>query len=107
MSLISRQLEQAGIPTVVLGSARDIVEQAGVARFVFVDFPLGNPAGKPYDTVMQAEIASLTVDVLEHAVAARTTVQASVSWGSDQWRTNYMALDSDGKPVKPDPRPGR
>jgi hypothetical protein len=107
VSLISRDLEEAGLPTVVLGSARDIVEQAGVARFVFVDFPLGNPAGKPYDAAMQAEIASLTIDVLEHAIAPRTTVQASLSWGSDQWRENYMALDGDGKPLKPDPRPGR
>ncbi|MEZ5231807.1 MAG: hypothetical protein R2749_03740 [Acidimicrobiales bacterium] len=48
MSLVARHLEANGIPTVIVGSARDIVEQAGVARFLFVDFPLGNPMGKPY-----------------------------------------------------------
>ena len=32
MSLVSRHLEANGIPTVVIGSARDIVEECGVAR---------------------------------------------------------------------------
>ena len=49
MSLVARHLESHGIPTVVLGAARDIVEECGVARFVFTDFPLGNPCGRPHD----------------------------------------------------------
>ena len=56
MSLVSRHLEANGIPTVVIGSARDIVEECGVARFLFSDFPLGNPCGKPYDVEMQRAI---------------------------------------------------
>lgn len=107
VSLVSRYLEESGIATVVLGSARDIVEQAGVARFVFVDFPLGNPAGKPYDAKMQLEIAALAVDLLDSAIAPRTTVQAPVKWATDEWREKFMAIDADGQPVKPDPRPNR
>ena len=41
MSLVARHLESSGISTVVIGSARDIVEECGVPRFLFVDFPLG------------------------------------------------------------------
>ena len=44
------------MPTVVIGSARDIVEHCGVARFVFTDFPLGNPCGHPWRRDMQREV---------------------------------------------------
>ena len=37
MSLVARILEEAGIPTVILGSAIDIVEHCGVPRFLFTD----------------------------------------------------------------------
>jgi len=67
VSLVSRHLEANGIPTVVIGSARDIVEECGVARFVFNDFPLGNPFGKPYDTAMQRATVGFALDVLETA----------------------------------------
>ncbi len=94
MSLVSRHLEANGIATVVLGSARDVVEQCGVARFVFTDFPLGNPCGKPYDVAMQRAIVGLALDLLEHAVAPRTTVQSPFVWSSDSsWRDEFMRVD--------------
>ena len=95
MSLAARQLEQAGIPTVVIGSARDIVEQCGVARFVFTDFPLGNPCGVPYDAGMQRAIVGMALDVLEQAAFPRTTVQAPFHWPNDDWRANFMRVDQE------------
>lgn len=92
MSLVARRLEEAGICTVVIGSARDIVEEAGVPRFVFVDFPLGNPCGKPGDREMQRNIVTLALSVASGAVAARTTAQAPQKWGDDDWRSAYMAV---------------
>lgn len=68
----------------VVGSARDIVEECGVARFVFVEFPLGNPCGRPNDVAMQRDIVGLALDTLEHAVAPRTTVQAPFQWDDDR-----------------------
>ena len=56
VSLTARHLEAAGMPTVILGSALDVVEHCGVPRFLFTDFPLGNPCGKPFDTAMQEAI---------------------------------------------------
>ncbi len=53
MSLVARHLESEGISTVFIGSALDIVEECGVPRFFFVDLPLGNPCGKPWDVSMQ------------------------------------------------------
>jgi hypothetical protein len=93
VSLVSRHLEANGIATVVVGSARDIVEHAGVARFLFVDFPLGNPMGRPYDVAQQRSITAAALDLLERAWAPRTTVQADVVWGDDAWRTNFMRVD--------------
>ena len=92
VSLVSRHLEAAGIATVVMGSARDIVEECGVARFLFVDFPLGNPCGKPGDRAMQQMLVSLALDLVDSAIAPRTTIQAPVRWGSDDWRRAFMEV---------------
>ena len=93
MSLVARHLEANGVPTVILGSARDIVEQCGVARFVFTDFPLGNPCGKPDDVNMQRAIVGMALDLLETARFPRTTVQTPFQWDtSGEWRETYMQL---------------
>ena len=95
MSLVARHLETNGLPTVVLGSARDIVEQCGVPRFVFTDFPLGNPCGKPYDVAMQRAIVGVGLDLLEKAFVPRTTVQTPFVWSEDQsWRGDYMRIEA-------------
>lgn len=92
MSLTARHLEANGIPTVVIGSARDIVEQCGVARFLFTDFPLGNPCGKPYDVPMQRAFVGMALDLLESARYPRTTVQTPFQWGDHEWRATYMQV---------------
>jgi hypothetical protein len=71
---------------VVFGCARDIVEECGVARFVFCDFPLGNPCGKPFDAAMQRHIVGLGLDLLVTATAPRTTVVAPYRWHEDTWK---------------------
>ena len=97
MSLVSRHLETAGIATVVVGSAKDIVEECGVARFLFVDTPLGNPCGKPDDVEMQRQIVSLALDVLESSIAPRTTVQAPVQWHNITWRDDFMPVTDENR----------
>ena len=93
MSLVARHLETNGIPTVVIGSAKDIVEQCGVSRFVFTDFPLGNPCGKPDDPMMQREIVGIALDILESARHPRTTVQTPFCWDTTgEWRYEYMRI---------------
>ena len=93
MSLIARHLEASGIPTIILGSARDIVEHCGVPRFLFTDFPLGNPCGKPYDLAMQRSIVSHCFDVLEDASGPGSTVVSPIEWDGDQsWRDRYLEV---------------
>lgn len=93
MSLVARHLEENGIPTVIMGSARDIVEECGVSRFLFTDFPLGNPCGKPWDTYMQRSIVGSALDLLDRAWMPRTTVQTPFHWGDDTWRETFMRVD--------------
>ncbi len=95
ISLVARHLEASGIPTVIVGSARDIVEECGVPRFVFTDFPLGNPMGKPDDAAMQADTLELGLRLLETAIVARTTVQNPNVWspGDDGWRERFMHIE--------------
>ena len=91
MSLMARTLEAAGLPTVIMGAAKDIVEHCGVPRFLFSDFPLGNAAGCPNDVASQDATLELALRVLETAPAPRTTVQNPLIWpGSASWRRDYM-----------------
>jgi len=93
VSLAARHLETQGIPTVIMGCAKDIVEHCGVPRFLFSDFPLGNSAGRPFDVESQAQTLELALRVLESAPAARTTVQSPLRWSADaSWKRDYLDL---------------
>ena len=94
MSLIARHLEANAIPTVILGSAKDIVEHCGVPRFVFSDFPLGNSAGKPLDPDSQTATLELALQVLESAPVARTTVQSPQRWSDSlAWKVEFQNVE--------------
>ncbi|WP_202944582.1 glycine reductase [Pseudooceanicola batsensis] len=90
VTLVARHLEDQGIPTVIMGCAKDIVEHVGAPRFLFSDFPLGNSAGRPKDPASQAGTLALALRVLETAPAARTTVQNPQRWSEDaRWKLDY------------------
>ncbi|MEK6655653.1 MAG: hypothetical protein AABY92_10960 [Thermodesulfobacteriota bacterium] len=97
MSLVARHLEANGVPTAVMGCARDIVEECGVARFVFTDFPLGNPCGKPWDAEMQSSIVGSALNLLDRAWMPRTTVQTPFRWDNDAWRDAFMRVDESNR----------
>lgn len=87
MSLLARHLEANGIPTVVIATARDIVESAAVPRLLFVDFPLGAPCGEPWNTEQQRTVLEMAFRVLETATVPRTTVEAGLRWSKGQrWK---------------------
>ena len=93
VSLAARHLEANGIPTVVMGCAKDIVEYCGVPRFLFSDFPLGNPTGRPNDPQSQAVTLELALRVLESAPGPRTSVQSPLSWSADPaWKLDFSNI---------------
>jgi hypothetical protein len=94
VSLVARYLERNGIPTVVMGAAKDIVEHAGVPRFLFSDFPLGNSCGKPHEPDTQRFTLDLALRVLESAPGPRTTVQSPLRWRDDgDWKLDYNNIE--------------
>lgn len=94
VSLAARTLEANGIPTVVMGCAKDIVEYVGVPRFLFSDFPLGNAAGRPKDPVSQRSTLELALKLLASAPGPRTTVQNPLHWSaSPDWKLDYSNVD--------------
>jgi hypothetical protein len=93
--LVARYLEANGIPTVIIGSALDVVEHCGVPRFVFTDFPLGNPCGHPWRRGMQGAIVHQALGLLPSADEPRTTAKAPFRWKDDDpgWRARYGRVD--------------
>jgi hypothetical protein len=93
VSLAARHLEENGIPTVIMGCAKDIVEYVGVPRFLFSDFPLGNPAGRPHDPESQDLTLELALRVLESAPVPRTTVQSPLRWNDNpDWKLDFSNI---------------
>lgn len=94
VSLVARQLEAAGIATVIMGAARDIVEHCGVPRLLFSDFPLGNAAGRPRDPASQAQTLEFALRLLESAPGPRTTMQSPLRWAADPaWKLDYCNVE--------------
>src|SRR4051794_8972721 len=76
-----------------MGCAKDIVEYVGVPRFLFSDFPLGNPTGKPHNPESQAFTLELALRVLDTAPAPRTAVQSPLRWSADPaWKLDYSNI---------------
>ena len=87
VSLIARYLEEHGLPTVVIATARDIVETCNVPRLLFVDFPLGNPCGEPGNVAQQRDIFEKALQLLERAETGSTTWEAGYRWSKgERWK---------------------
>jgi len=56
VSLLARHFEFLGIPTLILGSALDILEAGRPPRVEFVNFPLGFESGPYQDKATQLEV---------------------------------------------------
>ncbi len=67
VGLVARLVEEAGIPTVLVSTGRDLTVNVLPPRTVFVNFPMGNPFGRPHDRNMQRRIL---MDALQLAVTA-------------------------------------
>jgi D-proline reductase (dithiol) PrdB len=66
-----------------------------VPRFLFSDFPLGNPCGHPWRRDMQKAVVRQALGLLESATTPRTTEKAPYRWRDDDsgWRARYGRVD--------------
>ncbi len=83
MGLIARAVEEGGIPTICLSSARDITESVKPPRSVFVNFPLGHTSGKPFDRELQVKIIKDAFDALKSIKKPGTIIDLPYKWQDD------------------------
>ncbi|HEX2886358.1 hypothetical protein [Vineibacter terrae] len=86
MSLAARHLETLGIPTLCLGSALDILEAGAPPRAVFVDYPLGHSAGRPFDPADQYRIVRAALQAFGTMSTPGAIVRLEARWDDDGWR---------------------
>ena len=83
MGLVARVVEEAGIPTVVVSTGRDLSAQVKAPRTVFVNFPMGNPFGRPFDTIQQRAILLDVFHALERVQEGGASIDLPYEWGED------------------------
>ena len=91
MSLVARVLETGGISTVTFTNARDIAASAGNPRQIFLNYPLGNPAGRPHDPNNQRDVLRAGLKLLEEADKPGIIVDLPYVWSdSKAWIEDFM-----------------
>ncbi|MBI2902580.1 MAG: hypothetical protein HYY12_03190 [Candidatus Methylomirabilis oxyfera] len=94
MGLFARAIEEAGVPTITLSSALDITSLVKPPRTVFVNFPLGHQAGRPFDPEGQTRIILDALHLLETATTPGTLAQLQYKWDEndplDSWEDEEM-----------------
>jgi hypothetical protein len=91
VSLVARVLEAGGISTVTYTNARDIAASAGNPRQIFLNYPLGNPAGRPQDVDNQREVLRAGLKLLEEANKPGIIIDLPYVWSdSKAWMEKFM-----------------
>lgn len=80
MGLVCRVVEAAGIATVCVATGRDLIAQVKPPRAIFVNHPMGNNFGKPFDKVMQTAILRAALRLACEAEKAGILVDYPSQW---------------------------
>ena len=80
--LVARVVEEAGIATVTVSTGRDITASVRPPRSVFVNFPMGNAFGCPFDVKQQRAILRDALTLLERNEPG-VLVDLPYDWGTD------------------------
>jgi hypothetical protein len=91
VGLIARQIETAGIPTLCMGSALDILKAGKPPRAAFLDFPLGHTTGKPHEPELQREILIQALDAFNTMTEPGSIKILPFRWSEkDEWKKTAM-----------------
>ena len=91
MGLVARVVEEQGIPTVLVSTGRDLTAQVRPPRSLFVNFPMGNPFGRPFDAAMQRRILREALALAGSAKRPGEIVDLPLDWGGD-FSTTFDSL---------------
>jgi D-proline reductase (dithiol) PrdB len=99
VGLLARIVEEVGISTVYVGSARDMMAQVKPPRPVFVNFPLGHQCGRPFDRELQ-------MSVIKDALSTLTTLQepGQITDLPYEWGVEFTYAPGGGE-LPPDQQP--
>ena len=108
MGLIARTLEAAGISTVSLSSARSITAAANPPRAVFLDYPLGQTAGRAGDPDEQDFVMNSALNAVEGMTQPGAIEAIDLQWSNDDsWKEGVMRVKPDGDVTNLDDRSER
>ena len=72
-------------------NARDIAASAGNPRQIFLNYPLGNAAGRPHDADNQREVLRVGLKLLEEADKPGIIADLPYVWSeSTEWMEKFM-----------------
>ena len=80
MGLVCRVVEASGIATVCLSTGRDLTVQVRPPRAVFVNFPMGNAFGRPFDVEMQTRILHHCLTLAERCETPGELIDLPYAW---------------------------
>ena len=78
----------------VMGSALDILEAGRPPRATFIDYPLGHPVGRPFDSVDQLAIVREGLRGFETMLPATRIQTLAHCWDADsRWQHETESAD--------------
>ena len=94
MGLIARTLEAAGITTVSLSGARSITAAANPPRAVFLDYPLGQTAGRAGNPEKQDFVMRSALNAVEKMNQPGAIETINLQWSDDDsWKDGVMRIN--------------
>lgn len=89
MGLVSRKLEEAGIPTVTLNMIWVYQRIVGMARVAAIEHPFGRPFGDVGDAATQREVLRAALRVAETAQEPGHVEHLPFRWHEDPKETKW------------------
>jgi len=80
VGLVCRVVEESGIATVCVSTGRDLTAQVKPPRSLFVNFPMGNAFGGPFDIGLQLAILRAALELAERAREPGVIVDLPYVW---------------------------
>jgi hypothetical protein len=80
VGLACRVVEEAGIPTVCVSTGRDLTAQVMPPRSLFLNFPMGNNFGEPFNSGQQTAILWRALELIDEVEVGGLLEDWSESW---------------------------
>ena len=97
MGLIARHLENLGISTVTLSSARSITQSVNPPRAVYLDYPLGQTAGREGDLAEQKYVMQQALLAVQEMTEPGSIKDLALRWAEDDsWKDGVMRPKTPG-----------